>query len=103
MDCYGLVGMASRSQLKDGITDLLGWENLNKGIEVHTENGELVIDLHIIVGYGTKISEGTQCTIQSKVHPEPVGGLDGEQSERLCSGRTLGESGLRGIGFDTED
>jgi uncharacterized alkaline shock family protein YloU len=66
MDCYGLVGMASRSQLKDGITELLGRENLSKGIEVRTENGEVVIDLYIIVGYGTKISEVAH-NVQSKV------------------------------------
>ena len=66
MDCYGLVGMASRSQLKDGITELLRKENLSKGIEVHEENGEIVIDLYIIVGYGTKISE-VASNVQSKV------------------------------------
>ena len=47
MDCYGLVGMASRSQLKDGITELLGRENLAKGVEVRTEHGEVVIDMYI--------------------------------------------------------
>jgi uncharacterized alkaline shock family protein YloU len=66
MDCYGLVGMASRSQLKDGITELLGRENLSKGIEVRTEQGEVVVDLYIIVGYGTKISEVAH-NVQSKV------------------------------------
>jgi uncharacterized alkaline shock family protein YloU len=66
MDCYGLVGMASRSQLKDGITELLRKENLSKGIEVREENGEIVIDLYIIVGYGTKISE-VASNVQSKV------------------------------------
>lgn len=66
MDCYGLVGMASRSQLKDGITELLGREVLSKGIEVREEHGEIVIDLHIIVGYGIKISEVAH-NVQSKV------------------------------------
>jgi uncharacterized alkaline shock family protein YloU len=66
LDCYGLVGMASRSQLKDGIIELLGRENLSKGIEVRTEDGDIVIDLHIIVGYGTKISEVAH-NVQSKV------------------------------------
>ncbi|SEN15833.1 Asp23/Gls24 family envelope stress response protein [Lihuaxuella thermophila] len=66
MDCYGLVGMASRSQLKDGITELLGRENLSKGIEVRTENGETIIDMYIIVGYGTKISEVAH-NVQTKV------------------------------------
>jgi uncharacterized alkaline shock family protein YloU len=66
MDCYGLVGMASRSQLKDGITELLKRENLSKGIEVRIERGEVVIDMYIIVGYGTKISEVAN-NVQSKV------------------------------------
>ena len=53
VECYGLVGMASRKQLKDGIVELLGRENLSRG-EV---DGELHIDLFIIVGYGTRIDE----------------------------------------------
>lgn len=57
LECYGLVGMASRKQLKDGITELLGRENLSRGVEVRREPNELHIDLHIIVSYGTKISE----------------------------------------------
>lgn len=66
MDCYGLVGMASRSQLKDGIAELLGRENLSKGVEVRDEDGDMEIDMHIIVGYGTKISEVAH-NVQSKV------------------------------------
>ena len=65
-DCYGLVGMASRSQLKDGIAELLGRENWSKGIEVKYEKGELAVDLYIIVSYGTKISEVAN-NIRSKV------------------------------------
>ncbi len=65
-DCYGLVGMASRSQLKDGIAELLGRENWSKGIEVKYEQGELAVDLYIIVSYGTKISEVAH-NVQSKV------------------------------------
>lgn len=57
IECYGLVGMASR-KMKDGISELLGRENLSKGVEVTVEeDGDLIIDLYIIVGYGTKISE----------------------------------------------
>ncbi|WP_149452824.1 Asp23/Gls24 family envelope stress response protein [Pasteuria penetrans] len=66
MDCYGLVGMASLSHLRDGITELLGQENLSRGIEVRTEDGELCVNMHVIVGYGTKISEVAH-NIQSKV------------------------------------
>lgn len=66
MDCYGLVGMASRKQLKDGIAELLGRDNLTRGVEVRRENEKLLIDLYIIVSYGTKISEVAH-NIQSKV------------------------------------
>ncbi|MBD2846149.1 Asp23/Gls24 family envelope stress response protein [Paenibacillus sp. IB182496] len=66
MDCYGLVGMASRKQLKDGIAELLGRENLSKGIVVRRENEALHLDLYIIVSYGTKISEVAH-NIQAKV------------------------------------
>lgn len=57
LECYGLVGMASRKQLKDGIAELLGRDNLSKGIVVRSEEDQTEIDLHIIVSYGTKISE----------------------------------------------
>ncbi|SFJ61612.1 Uncharacterized conserved protein YloU, alkaline shock protein (Asp23) family [Thermoflavimicrobium dichotomicum] len=66
IDCYGLVGMASRNQLKDGITELLGRENLSKGIEVRQVNGEYMIDLYIIVGFGVKISEVAH-NVQAKI------------------------------------
>jgi len=67
LECYGLVGMASRKQLKDGITELLGRENLSRGVEIRrTENGEVQIDLYIIVSYGTKISEVAH-NVQSRV------------------------------------
>ncbi|MDQ0059586.1 Asp23/Gls24 family envelope stress response protein [Paenibacillus harenae] len=66
LDCYGLVGMASRKQLKDGIAELLGRDNYTRGVEVRREQEKLHIDLHIVVSYGTKISEVAH-NIQSKV------------------------------------
>lgn len=67
LECYGLVGMASRSQLKDGLSELLGKENLSKGIEVRSDENGIALDLHIIVSYGTKISEVAH-NVQTKVH-----------------------------------
>ncbi|NLG79164.1 MAG: Asp23/Gls24 family envelope stress response protein [Firmicutes bacterium] len=55
-ECYGLVGMASRN-IQDGIAELLGMENLSRGVEVKLAGDEVVIDLYIIVEYGTKITE----------------------------------------------
>jgi uncharacterized alkaline shock family protein YloU len=57
LECYGLVGMASRKQLKDGIAELLGRDNLSRGVEVRRQGDKVEIDLYIIVSYGTKISE----------------------------------------------
>jgi len=66
LECYGLVGMASRNGLKDGIAVLLGRDNLTKGIEIRQVQGGIDIDLHIVVSYGTKISE-VASNIRSKV------------------------------------
>lgn len=66
LDCYGLVGMASRKQLKDGIAELLGRENLSRGVEVRREQDRIEIDLYIVVSYGTKISVVAN-NVQTKV------------------------------------
>jgi len=55
-ECYGLVGMASRS-IQDGISELVGVDNLQKGVEVQLDGDEVRITLHIIVEYGTRITE----------------------------------------------
>jgi uncharacterized alkaline shock family protein YloU len=57
LECYGLVGMATRNQLKDGIAELLRRDNSSRGVVVHRNGEEMpIIDLYIIVSYGTKIS-----------------------------------------------
>lgn len=66
IDCYGIVGMASKNQIKDGITDILRKENFSRGVIVRQENDEVHIDMYIIVSYGTKISEIAH-NVQSKV------------------------------------
>lgn len=55
IECYGLVGMASKSAA-DGIVKLLKRENLNKGVKVHIEENFVVIDLFVVIQFGTKIS-----------------------------------------------
>ncbi|GEL75919.1 Asp23/Gls24 family envelope stress response protein [Tenuibacillus multivorans] len=57
IECYGIVGMASRKQLKDGLSEILGKENFSRGVVVRSENDQVDIDMYIIVGYGTKVSE----------------------------------------------
>ena len=59
MECYGLVGMSSRN-VQDGLADLLGWENLTKGINVAIDGDKVDVELYIIVEYGTNIHEVAQ-------------------------------------------
>lgn len=66
VECYGIVGMASKSQIRDGIAEILRKENYSRGIVVRQESEELHIDLYIIVSYGTKISE-VASNVQSQV------------------------------------
>jgi len=66
VECYGLVGMVSRNQLKDGIAELLGRENLSRGVEVRREGERTYLDLYVVVSYGVKISEVAH-NIQMKV------------------------------------
>ena len=66
IECYGIVGMASKHQIRDGLTDILRKENFAKGVIIRQENEDLHIDMYIIVSYGTKISE-IAYQVQSKV------------------------------------
>lgn len=66
VDCYGIVGMASKKQLKDGIAEILRRENFTRGVVVRQDEDRIFIDMYIIVSYGTKISE-VASNVQSKV------------------------------------
>ena len=52
LDCFGIVGMGIVS-VKDGIVKQLRRDNVSKGVNVRfDENGDIVIELHIVVAYG---------------------------------------------------
>jgi len=55
VECYGLVGMVSKSTT-DGIASLLKRDNLNKGVNIEVEEEGIIIDLFVIIQFGTKIS-----------------------------------------------
>lgn len=80
LECYGLVGMCSRSRLKDNFVELLGRENLSRGVEVTGDGEKIVIDLYIIVSFGTRISEVAQNVMEKvKYTVENLIGLQVEQ------------------------
>ncbi|HIW71493.1 MAG TPA: Asp23/Gls24 family envelope stress response protein [Candidatus Levilactobacillus faecigallinarum] len=65
-DNYGVVGMASKNQLRDNVNDILRRENYARGVVVRQEDNGVAIDVYVIVSYGTKISEVSR-NVQSKV------------------------------------
>ena len=55
---YGVVGMAS-PDLRGGIAELLN-RDLHRGVRVQHVNDQFIIDLYVIIQYGTRISEVAQ-------------------------------------------
>lgn len=55
-ECYGVMGMAARG-LRDGVATLLRRESLHRGVEVREVDGQLAIDVYVVVQYGTRITE----------------------------------------------
>jgi uncharacterized alkaline shock family protein YloU len=56
LDCYGLVGMVPQN-IQSGISNILRMDSIRKGVQVSSTEDGLVIDVHVIVGYGLKINE----------------------------------------------
>ncbi|HOB08439.1 MAG: Asp23/Gls24 family envelope stress response protein [Limnochordia bacterium] len=66
MECYGLVGMASRN-VQDGISDLLRKDYYERGVDVqYIDDHKVSVTLYIIVEYGVRISEVAR-NIQERV------------------------------------
>lgn len=55
IESYGLVGMSSRNAT-DGLVELLKKENMKKGVKVYADNDRVIVDLFVVVQFGTKIS-----------------------------------------------
>jgi uncharacterized alkaline shock family protein YloU len=64
-ETFGVIGMSSK-RMTDGIADLLGRENLAKGVEVLIDQNDVSVVVNIIVAYGVRISEVAK-NIQEKV------------------------------------
>lgn len=65
-DVFGVVGMASKNQIKDNITEILRKENYSRGVVVRQEANGIAVDVYTIISYGTKISEVSR-NVQEKV------------------------------------
>jgi uncharacterized alkaline shock family protein YloU len=72
--CYGVVGMANKN-LVNGIANLLSRDS-KRGIEVVVEDDGILVDVYVIVEYGTRIrvvAESLQNTV--KFHVEKAMGF----------------------------
>ena len=54
--CFGVAAMSNATPRQSLMERLFGSDPLDKGIRIRVKNQKLVIDLHIIVTYGTNIS-----------------------------------------------
>jgi uncharacterized alkaline shock family protein YloU len=55
LECYGVVGMASKD-LASGIVESLQPGSHRRGVEVHLSADRIVIDLYVVIQYGTRIT-----------------------------------------------
>ena len=56
LECYGIVGMAAK-RTTDGFVQMLGRENLGRGVRIRPAAESVDVDLFIIVEYGISIAE----------------------------------------------
>lgn len=62
--CYGVVGM-STATLRDGIAEILQVDSYHRGVEVKVADNNIIIDLYVVIEYGTRISEVAHNVMQS--------------------------------------
>lgn len=62
--CTGIVGMASK-RATDGIVELLGMDNITKGIRVSNKSDQLTIDLYVIIKFGMSIEQTARAVIDT--------------------------------------
>lgn len=63
LQSYGVVGLAPKN-LIENIRQLIG-KDMNYGVDVEFEHDGLVIDLYIVVEYGTRIKSITNSIVNS--------------------------------------
>ncbi len=86
-ECYGVVGMTP-TRAFDGLSDLLGRDNLKKGVKVFTDNtSSLRIELNIVVEYGISMSAAGSSILQTvKYTVEKATGLNVTNVNVIISG-----------------
>ena len=85
--------MASRT-FTDGIAELLGLENISKGVEVKIDGEHVRINLFVIVEYGTRVTEVAKNVIDKvKYVVEAMTGLNVAEVKITVQGVRVGNGG----------
>ncbi|MFW5996232.1 MAG: Asp23/Gls24 family envelope stress response protein [Halanaerobiaceae bacterium] len=93
MECYGLVGMSARN-VQDGIAELLGWENLTRGVLAEIQDDRVELELNIVVEYGTNIHEVANNIIEKvKYTLEDKVGIKVKNVRIIVQGVRVGNAG----------
>jgi len=86
MECYGIVGMASKNAT-EGFFELLKKDQLTKGIKVTTIDDKINIDLYTVLQYGVKVSVVAENIISKvKYSVETFIGVDVEKVNIFVQG-----------------
>ena len=65
-EIFGVVGMASKSAIRDNFQALLGKENYAKGVVVKSTDAGIAVDVYTVMSYGVKINLENQLGIKTE-------------------------------------
>lgn len=57
LDCYGVVGLTSKSSLANNTQEVLRREKFTKGVVARKTKSGYAVDLHLVLVHGVKITE----------------------------------------------
>jgi uncharacterized alkaline shock family protein YloU len=88
--CYGVVGMASKNAIDEWAASIT--RDPRHGIEVRVDHGQIVIDVHLIIQHGTRISTVASSVINAvRFNVEKSVGLPVYQINVFVQGLRLAE------------
>lgn len=87
MESYGIVGMAAKNK-KDGLYELLGIENMTKGVKILSKTNEAIsMEISVIMEYGVRIAVVAENVIEKiKYNVESITGLKVESVNLVVQG-----------------
>ncbi len=67
LECYGVIGLASKGGARDKIRSILSKDEYIKGVNVIQDKNSVSISLYLIISFGVKVSE-VLLEVQKKVN-----------------------------------